>query len=151
MIVDSLESFAHYFQGIAGMDEFIASLDDNIAEGRHEMDGDNVFAMVSNYECRPRTKCSPETHEQYVDIQIVVKGQEIIEWFPREVLNIKDPYDPEKDLAFYERPEAEGTQVILKKGVFAVFFPHDAHMPQVCSGNDANVTKVVVKIRTELI
>ncbi len=152
MILDTIDNFGHYFQGLPGLDEFLSSLKSDTPDGRHGIDGDNIFAMVSRYQTRPRPLCRPEAHEKYVDIQILVKGHETIEWFPLEGLHAADPYDPESDVAFYALPKVMGTQVALSGGMFTVFFPHDAHMPQVeAPGGPQDVIKVVIKIRAELL
>lgn len=154
MIVDSIENISMYFHGLDGLDEFILSLDSNAPEGRHDIDSDNVFAVISHYDTRPRSQCRPESHVKYADIQILLQGQETIEWFPLEGLAPNTPYDADKDVAFYERPESdkEGTRIALSKGVFAVFFPQDAHMPQVRLGEaPESVIKVVVKIKAEML
>ena len=152
MIVDSLDNFGHYFQGLPGLDEFLSSLKSDIPDGRHGIDGDNIFAMVSRYQSRPRALCRPESHRIYADIQTVLEGSETIEWFPLKGLHATDPYDKESDVAFHTLPGTMGTQVALSRGVFAVFFPHDAHMPQVnATDGPQDVIKVVIKIRAELL
>ena len=82
----------------------------------------------------------------------MLEGSETIEWFPLEGLHAAEPYDKEKDVAFHTLPGTMGTQVALSRGVFAVFFPHDAHMPQVnATDGPQDVIKVVIKIRAELL
>ncbi len=41
----------------------------NMPEGRHEIDGDKIFALLSRYTTRPQTECTPEAHRKFVDIQ----------------------------------------------------------------------------------
>ncbi len=152
MILDTIDNFEHYFHGLHGMEEFLSSLNADTPEGRHEIDEENVFAMVSRYRSRPRTECQPESHQRYADVQLLLGGQEIIEWFPLNGMSVTAPYDPDSDVAFYALPKVIGTQVALSKGMFAVFFPHDAHMPQIqAPEGSANIIKVVIKIKSDLL
>jgi YhcH/YjgK/YiaL family protein len=152
MIVALISQIDEYFHGLEGIGEFLLSLDADTPEGRHELDGDNIFALVSRYETSPRTERKPEAHRKYVDIQFLISGQEVVEWFPLEGQKVSEPYDEDKDVAFYDRPETEGSKAVLGDGVFAVFFPQDAHMPQVRLGDSAeDVLKVVVKIKADLL
>jgi len=152
MIVDKINNFGHYFDGLEDLGEFLSGLGPDTPEGRHELDEDNIFAIVSRYETRPREKCRPEAHKKYADIQYLISGTETLEWFPLEALEAEGPFDSASDVGFYTRPDSMGTQVELAGGVFCVLFPHDAHMPQVQSAGGAeNVLKVVVKIRAELL
>ena len=152
MIADSIDNLGHYFNGLPGLDEFLSSLDADTSEGRHDIDGDNIFAVISCYQSRPRAQCRPEAHRKYADIQLLLKGSETIEWFPLEGMQDADPYDKDKDVAFFALPDTLGTQVALSEGVFAVFFPRDAHMPQIQGPEgSASVIKAVIKIRADLL
>ena len=43
----------------------------NLSLGRHDIDGDHIFALVSEYEVEPKENRRPESHEKYIDIQYV--------------------------------------------------------------------------------
>lgn len=155
MIIDALHNFGEYFHGLEDIGEILAAVQADAKEGRYELsDEGNIFLNVSRYHTRERAQCKPETHVQYVDIQYVAAGQEIIEHFPLEGLSTAIPYDEEKDISFYQTPEpAAASRILLKPGRFAVFFPQDAHMPglQLTSGTPEEVLKVVIKIRLDLL
>ena len=62
------------------------------------------------------------------------------------------PYDAEKDVEFYAQTDNQKIVTHLMPGIFAAFFPQDAHMPGVSvGGSPAFVKKVVVKIKAELL
>lgn len=50
-------------------------------------------------------------------------------------------YDNEKDVEFFDDDPEFWFK--LEAGMFAIFFPEDAHMPQICRGP---IHKVVVKL-----
>ena len=64
----------------------------------------------------------------------------------KDGLREKAPYNPEKDVTFYEDDKA-GTEYLLKAGDFVVVYPDDVHMPKVRSGEPCRVKKAVVKVR----
>lgn len=113
--------------------------------GNTEIDGKNVFANVQEYTSMPWEECAFEAHDRYFDIQYVVSGREIFGYAKRESLKEKAPYDPEKDLVFFEEPEGCG-QILLEAGDLAVVPPEDAHKPRCMAGERCRVKKIVVKV-----
>jgi YhcH/YjgK/YiaL family protein len=111
--------------------------------GRHDIDGDRVFALVQSYEAKPREKGLWEAHRNYIDLQYIVAGTELMGHARWEEATTTQPYNPEKD---YELFAAEGAFLRFEPGMFAVFFPHDLHMPAITSGTAATVRKIVVKV-----
>ena len=90
----------------------------------------------------------PEAHNQYIDVQYLGAGEEIIYFTPRraEHIVVEDHAD-ESDLLFYEEIE-EKDHVVLQTGDFAVFFPWELHRPGCSTKNGMQeVQKIVVKIK----
>jgi len=115
------------------------------AEGRREIQGQGLYAVISRSSARPRDKARLEAHRRYIDIQFVVSGTEEMGWKSRSLcLRPEGAYDPEKDVEFYA--EAPETWVAVGPGAFAVFFPEDAHAPLIGCGE---LRKVVVKVALE--
>ncbi|MBL7075848.1 MAG: YhcH/YjgK/YiaL family protein [Kiritimatiellae bacterium] len=130
--------------------EFLAGLYGDAEEGRYTLDGDAMYAVVDSYETRTPESARPEAHRDYIDIQVVLAGHEQIAWWSTPGLEVVKPYDPEKDIVFFDRPDVTGATLDMIPGRFAVFFPGDAHMP--CLQADAGPTpvkKVVIKIRRQ--
>ncbi len=130
--------------------EFLAGLDAEAKEGRYELDGDALYAIVERYETRPPGEALPEAHRTYVDIQAVLSGREQVAVWSTPDLESAKPYNPDQDIGFYHRPGTPDTVIDLVPGVFAVFFPGDAHMPCLHpESGPASVKKVVIKIRRQ--
>jgi len=127
--------------------EYVGKIDLENAEVGKYMVNDNFYYMVQDYESRLRENCKLEAHKNYVDVQWIIKGEEIIGLVKPEGLTIKDDYNPEKDVMFYNFPEILN-EVVLTSGSYVVILPEEAHMP-CCSINDkpANVKKVVIKVK----
>lgn len=114
----------------------------DLPPGRHEIDGDRVFALLSRGPGRKRHGARLEVHERYIDIQYVIAGSDEMGWKPMAGCGAPaGPYDPEKDIRFFfDGPDA---WFEVRAGAFAVFFPEDAHLPLV---SDGVVHKAVVKV-----
>ena len=86
-----------------------------------------------------------EAHKRYIDIQYLAAGTEVIEHARTGELRPADPFDTTKDLGFFQEPAA-ATRLHLEPGMFAIFFPEDAHKPCCAAGAPASVRKVVLKV-----
>jgi biofilm protein TabA len=87
-----------------------------------------------------------EYHRKYIDIQFIASGEEVVGWAPAERMTITEPYNDEKDVCFGTVRRGEMTQVYLKAGQIAVFFPEDGHAPGLAAVRPSKVMKVVVKV-----
>ncbi|MFQ5586111.1 MAG: YhcH/YjgK/YiaL family protein [Thermodesulfobacteriota bacterium] len=152
MIIDCLENWKTYRYGDAWKCafEFLMSLTHDAEERNYHLQGDNVFAQVMSYETRRPEAAVLEAHRNYIDIQTVLIGGEGFEWFPSNSLTVEKPYDTSKDAAFYHRPASGPARLTIFPGTFVTFFPQDAHMPSLMTGNSPElIKKVVVKLHME--
>jgi YhcH/YjgK/YiaL family protein len=130
---------------------FIENLSVNTPDGKHIIRGEEIFANVNSYETEPAEKRPWEAHRKYIDIQYVVSGSEYSQQFPVQVLAESDKdakYDAAKDVILFAKAPEEVNAVLLSSGIksFAVFFPQDAHKPQVIHQTAQKVKKVIFKI-----
>ena len=117
----------------------------SLPDGRHTIAGDDLFALVARDRGRGREQSPLEAHRRYLDIQYVVTGSDLIGYLPlADCQRISSPYDLQRDIEFYfDRPT---TWLTVNAGMFALFYPHDAHAPLAAEGE---VHKVVVKVAVE--
>ena len=116
--------------------------------GKHEIDGKNVYANVVEYTTIPWEEAKFEAHEHYTDIQYVIKGTEIMTYAPVGEMTVKTPYNPEKDVVFFDNSNP-GLQVAAKDDQYMIFFPWDAHKPKAANGEQDPIKKVIVKIKED--
>ncbi len=110
--------------------------------------GDNLFATVSEYLPKDREGALFEAHQKYIDIQYVVSGNELMDVAPMENVTVTKPYNPEKDVAFGTVTDFSERKANPER--FFIFFPGDAHRPNLKDGSDSTaVRKVVVKVPVE--
>ncbi len=147
MIIDSLENVKHYrnlSERIKKAFEFLEEIDfETIDPGRYNVEGDEIFALVSEYNTKKPSDVLPEAHERHIDIQYMIKGEEIMGYAPLEDQDILKPYDAEKDIVFYQ---SQISNLRVSEGMFAVFFPTDVHAPGIMVETQKPVKKVVVKV-----
>jgi YhcH/YjgK/YiaL family protein len=145
MILDTLGNAAKYTGLKMGISEAFGFLDQpglaDLPDGRHEILGDRVYAMIAHEKGLKASDALLEGHRKYIDIQYVISGDESMGWAPRGGLVSSTEYDAEKDLEFFEgEPDS---LMRVPPGSFAVFLPTDAHLPLIGNGP---IHKVVVKV-----
>jgi beta-galactosidase beta subunit len=132
--------------------------------GRHELDGERLFAIVASETAKGREGATLEVHRRYIDIQVCLpsfspsaptdrlqrdqtlqSASEQIGWRPlADCHSPEADYNDARDIQFFlDRPEIWLT---LPTGMFAIFYPDDAHAP--LAGEDL-VSKAVVKVAVD--
>lgn len=126
--------------------DYLINTDFNtIQPGKYEIDGDEIFAMVFEYQPKPIKEGMWEAHEKYIDIQYMAKGIEKVGYCNIDELIVEKEYDPDSDVIL---GQAEGDIITLNEGNFMIFFPQDLHKPGIEYNNDREmVKKVVVKVK----
>lgn len=117
---------------------------DSLSLGRHEIDGENVFALVQEYETKPVDGAMYEAHKKFIDIQYIVSGKENMGYSSIYNLEASTSYDSEKDFMMLD---GDRELFLANKGEFFIFFPEDAHMPGIIAGDKSKVRKIVIKVR----
>lgn len=112
--------------------------------GRHDIDGDALFVNVCAYETRAFEECRFEAHRRYIDVQVVVEGEERIDAQFVGALQA-GPFDEEADNMFLDGEAA--VSAVMTPGTFAACFPEDGHKPGIAVHGPAAVKKAVFKVR----
>lgn len=146
MIIDRLENIGKYASLsplFAQAIEFLSSRDLNgLQTGKTEL-GKDLFVNVTETQPKTREEARFETHRDFIDIQIPLSGTEVMGYTPAtDCLPTNAPYDKDKDISFYEG--AAENYLSVKPGMFAIFFPQDAHAPGI---SPEGVKKIIVKVK----
>ncbi|MBM6681102.1 YhcH/YjgK/YiaL family protein [Pseudoflavonifractor capillosus] len=120
--------------------EFLASLRDN---QRVELKGDLVYCTRFTYETIPQEESFFEAHRRYLDIHIMVEGEERVDMNRPEDLNLTDAQEGND---FYAYQGESWHSTVLKPGEFLVVFPGDAHRIKVQVDGPKTVSKAVFKV-----
>ena len=149
MIYDSLHNFSMYLCLHPHFADVLAFLKDHegnlpaLMPGSYDINSSGAFASISEYESKPQSEGFLEYHRKFIDIQIVIAGAEKIGIAQKN--NCKDQeYLEERDLG---KLEGLADFIVMDSTNFAIFYPQDAHMPQIsCSEKREKVKKMVFKI-----
>lgn len=104
-----------------------------------------MFAIVAKAAGRKKEDAQLETHKQYIDIQFILSGNDMMGWKPKSSCTQPSAkYDQETDIQFFK--DEPDTWLLCKPGTFAIFSPEDAHMPMVSSDE---IHKIIVKVAVD--
>ncbi|SDF56478.1 YhcH/YjgK/YiaL family protein [Sporomusa acidovorans] len=119
--------------------------------GNHEIEGRDMYVAINEYETQPKNERRAEAHADYLDIQYLVSGRELIAYSPLSVdYEVLADELAAKDVIFYKTVQQE-SDLVLTAGVYAIFFPWDVHRPNCSLHEAANVKKAVLKMRMSLL
>ena len=145
MIITELENLEQYYGVCPALEKIPIYLrkNENPTLGKHDL-GDGDYVNVMEYETKESNGVF-EAHQQYLDVQILVKGEEKIFVQAFAQGSATTDYDQEKDCQLFVAQT--GQEVYLKEGIAAIFFPHDLHRPSIKVTETKQVKKAVFKIK----
>lgn len=113
--------------------------------GKAVIDGEHLFALIQEYSPKGPELGKLEAHRRYWDIQYVASGEERMGWVNLGEVTLSEPYNPEREVAFFT---GKCNFIRVPAGSFTIFAPQDVHMPGVApeGGTAGLVRKVVVKV-----
>ena len=150
MILDQLSSSATYeslHPLFPKAFAYLRSCDVKTEDGKYELQGQDLVAIVQRYQTAPSADKLWEAHQIYGDIQVVYQGLENCGHADQRTLVVTKPYITEKDVEKYAAPSSPAALLTLGRGNFAIFHPQDGHQPGVQVGAPAEILKVVIKFR----
>lgn len=98
------------------------------------------FINIQTINPKTKEEARLESHQKMIDIQIPIDGDETIGFTPL-CDAVPATYDEKKDITFH--PGSADNYLHVRKGMFAIFFPQDAHAPGI---TNIAMRKIVVKL-----
>ena len=148
MIVDNIKNFDLYVcvhRHFNLVRDFIEKNDlSQLDIGRHDILGDEVYLSLQEYETKSKESAKAESHKKYIDIQMVISGDELIGYADVSKSSQYTFYDEQKD---FQLLNAEVDFIKADNSNFFVFFPQDVHMPSIAVTEPSSVKKAVFKIK----
>ncbi len=146
MIIDDLQCFKNYLAlhpRFGMVAKFIEETDlDNLPEGKHKINED-IYVISEKSQGKKRDAGVLEAHRCFIDVQLCRLGVDHMGWRSHaECKNIKQVYDKDKDIVFYNDEFVQ--QLSVNRDKFIIFFPWDAHAPNI---SDDFLHKIVFKVR----
>lgn len=114
------------------------------ADGVYELEGKKLFYILSSDVTSPVSERRSEFHQQYLDIQLVLKGEEGMAVGP--ALSDLSGYEATKPDLYFTDDIQPDNQLVLQAGDFVVFFPGEIHRPLCQVSTASTVRKAVFKI-----
>ena len=105
---------------------------------------EDIFISLQEYETK--SDAPFELHRKYIDIQLVLKGEENMGFANRAFFIPEGEYDAQNDVTFGKAENKNGTMRVCE-GFFTIFTPEDAHAPSLLVDKKEKVKKAIVKIR----
>ena len=146
MIYDRIENLPLWAEKIPSLKRALAEskkvADAPFSLGKTIIDGDDLFASSSEYAAEARDTKNFENHHVYIDVQMLIEGEEQIDVIIAE--NVNSDYSADKDVEFASF-DSKFSTVTLRTGDFLILMPGEWHRPGV--GNGTKCRKIVAKIR----
>jgi len=107
---------------------------------------DNFYYSIQSYDTKPAKECKLESHRKYIDIQIMISGEESMDLVDISRLSLKEEYDERKDVMFWNAP-IRMSKTTLLMGDCIVIYPETAHRGAQNLNGTKHVLKIVGKVR----
>lgn len=144
MIIDRMENIRLYADLLPNLENGLKAIEamGTPEVGRYEFEGG--FFMVQKGTTKPLEEGRFEVHRNYIDVQIMLEGSELVGWENLCNLTEEEGYNPEKDMEFLG---GEKKYVMkIDTGMFWVGFPQDGHIPCRHTDTPYEYTKIVMKL-----
>ncbi|MGN0292517.1 MAG: YhcH/YjgK/YiaL family protein [Lachnospiraceae bacterium] len=115
-----------------------------LVPGKNTLSGEDVYVNCFSYETMESDQAFFEAHTDYLDLHVVLEGEERIEVAHRDVLE-EFERDPAADYTGY-KGQAEAV-CVMRPGDFMIVFPEDAHKVKVKNDAVCLVKKAVFKVK----
>ena len=147
MIFDKIEN-QHLYRGLGSkFDKAFSYLNttdlQKVAPGKYLIEGEELFAIIMEYDTLPIAENSFEGHQKYIDLQYVIEGTELV---GITTLFEQNPFEVHIDDDYSLFQIEDAPFLTFDKGMFMIFFPDDLHMPSVHQDKMSKVKKLVIKI-----
>ncbi|WP_017257743.1 YhcH/YjgK/YiaL family protein [Pedobacter arcticus] len=117
---------------------------EELAPGKYPIDGENVFASITESVDKRFEDTKWEAHKKYIDLQYIIRGKEKMGEASFENEKVIRPYDAAHDIAIFDING--GKFYVADSSTFYLFFPGTTHRPSIMV-NQEKVKKLVIKIR----
>lgn len=157
MVHDSLGSSAGKYYSLHPLfrkafeyiDSHLDRFADPASNGRHAIQGDDLFVIVGDNQLKRPEEAALEAHDRYIDLQVMISGTENFGWAQRAACTEpRGQFDPENDFILYN--DLPTSTVTALPGEFVIFFPEDAHAPLIRpEGVSGGTRKAIVKVKID--
>ena len=145
MIICPWKELPRYAAVIPGLEEAIKAVEalESYEPATIPLSGSNKI-LVQKVTTKAWETSQLEAHREFLDIQYIISGKEMVGWAPLDTLTPADEFNTQKDKGMYT---GKNTPVAIEEGYCYVVYPEDAHAPSVHMGEGGEVIKLVIKLK----
>ena len=145
MIVCPWKDLKRYEAVIPGLEEAMKAVEalENFEPATYPLSGSNKI-LVQKVTTKAWETSELEAHREFLDIQYILKGKEMVGWAPVDTLKPTGEFNTAKDKGMYAGPVDFMT---IRQGYCYVAFPEDAHMPNLHLEEPKHLKKLVLKLK----
>ena len=118
--------------------------------GRYPLQGDDIYMNVMQFMTQPAAEKRAELHAEFIDIQILLVGEERIDFGVADIARECDVWHTDEDYQLCDAID-NPQSVTLRAGMFAVFLPGEPHKPGILTDHRRELKKAVVKVKKSLL
>ena len=143
MIVCPWKDLMRYAPVLPGLEEAVEAVNalTSYEDKTYPLSNGNRFFVAAGTTKAPDVA---EAHRKYLDIQYIVKGQEVMGWADLAACQIEGEFNEAKDVGKYT---GDFEFITIPEGICYVAFPEDAHMPGRHLDVPNDYVKVVIKLK----
>jgi YhcH/YjgK/YiaL family protein len=150
MIYDSLSNINRY-GNVKYIDEISRFIQTNnvfdLPHGDIDIKGADLFVKVLKYSPNDSSKNFFETHKDYMDVQIVFRGVELMQFVQPKYTSETNDFKLDGDFTFFKASERI-SDIIVGENEFTIFFPGEPHKPGCTYLKDSSeILKLVFKVK----
>ena len=145
MIVCPWKDLKRYEAVIPGLEEAVKAVEalESFEPATYPLSGSNKI-LVQKVTTKEWATSELEAHREFLDIQYIIKGKEMVGWAPVDTLQPSGEFNTAKDKGMYAGKNAA---MEIAEGYCYVVYPEDAHAPSVHIGEGGEVIKLVIKLK----
>lgn len=139
MIFDKIENINRYGLNLRFVQDDLEK--HQFGKGKFEIEGLHAFGIDLEYETKLEDKALWEAHRKYLDIHVLLEGEEYIHI--NDINNMKSSKEYEDDYELFDGMSEQS--IHLRPGYFLVLFPNEVHKTSILVNNSITVKKKVYK------
>ena len=116
----------------------------SLEKGRYEIDGDDMFVNIVEYETTSPENRFWEAHREYLDLHLMLWGTEQIDVNFIRNMDQKEYVEKDDFLPLTGKPNSK---VILNPYDFLLLYPSDAHRTAIAVKEPVMIKKAIFKIK----
>ena len=145
MIVCPWKDLGRYAAVIPGLEEAVKAIEEltDLTPRTVPLSNGNKI-LIQEYTTKDGNAQQVEAHREFLDLQYIIEGEELVGWAPLDTLTPADEYNPVKDKQMFT---GHVDFMRIPAGYCYVVYPEDGHMPGVHIDEPHNFKKLVVKLK----